>query len=224
LKAPDPPNGGRQRAGAGAQRANARESYVRKAASRRCLSAWRLRRESHSRTPYPSAKPIISTIAVSGIGSPPIRELEVMIKSHQTYTNLTGRVQTDVCCRSLSSVVKRHSERCRRRPNSDVLVDDTSLVGGDKENDGRLAIMRAKALSAVSAVFLLSLVSVDGASAAEGCGPGFHRGPYGGCRPNGPVVVAPGAPVVVAPAVVAPAVVCGVGYRWHPRWRRCVVL
>ena len=62
-------------------------------------------------------------------------------------------------------------------------------------------------------------VYVDGASAAEGCGPGFHRGPYGGCRPNGgPVVVAPAAPVVVAP------VVCGVGYRWHPRWRRCVVL
>jgi hypothetical protein len=25
---------------------------------------------------------------------------------------------------------------------------------------------------------------------AGGCGPGFHRGPYGGCRPNGgPVLV-----------------------------------
>jgi hypothetical protein len=42
---------------------------------------------------------------------------------------------------------------------------------------------------------------------AGGCGAGFHRGPYGGCRANGyyggrywgsPVVVAPGA-VVVAP-------------------------
>ena len=34
---------------------------------------------------------------------------------------------------------------------------------------------------------------------AGGCGAGFHRGPYGGCRPNGgPVVVAPG-PVVPAP-------------------------
>jgi hypothetical protein len=33
------------------------------------------------------------------------------------------------------------------------------------------------------------------------------------------------APVVVAPAVVVPApVVCGVGLRWHPRLRRCVVL
>ena len=48
---------------------------------------------------------------------------------------------------------------------------------------------------------------------------------YGHCRPNGPVVVAPAAPVVVAPAVVAPApVVCGVGYRWHQRLRRAVVL
>jgi hypothetical protein len=33
---------------------------------------------------------------------------------------------------------------------------------------------------------------------AGGCGPGFHRGPYGGCRPNhGDVVVVPGAVVVV---------------------------
>jgi hypothetical protein len=111
--------------------------------------------------------------------------------------------------------------------------------------------MRAKVLSAASAAFLLSVVYVDGASAAGGCGPGFHRGPYGGCLPNrGPVVVVPAAPVVVAPAVVAPAapavvapavvapaptvvgpavvvpapVVCGGGYRWHPRLRRCVVL
>jgi hypothetical protein len=35
---------------------------------------------------------------------------------------------------------------------------------------------------------------------AGGCGIGFHRGPYGGCRPNrGDVVVVPGAAVVVAP-------------------------
>ena len=41
---------------------HARESYVPKAACRRRLSAWRLRRESHSRTPYPSAKPTIRMI------------------------------------------------------------------------------------------------------------------------------------------------------------------
>ena len=86
--------------------------------------------------------------------------------------------------------------------------------------------MCLKLSSAVLAAALLSLVCIDSASAEGGCGPGFHRGPYGGCRPNrGPVVVVPGAPVVVAPAVVAPGpVVCGVGYRWHPYRRRCVVL
>jgi hypothetical protein len=89
--------------------------------------------------------------------------------------------------------------------------------------------MRASILAAGSAAFLLSLVvHVGGASAAGGCGPGFHPSPYG-CVPNrGPVVVAPAAPVVVAPAgsvVVVPApVVCGRGYRWHPGFRRCVVL
>ena len=60
---------------------------------------------------------------------------------------------------------------------------------------------------------------------AGGCGIGFHRGPYGGCRRNRPVVVVPRAPVVVAPPlIVAPPVVCGAGFRWHPRFRRCVVL
>jgi hypothetical protein len=39
---------------------------------------------------------------------------------------------------------------------------------------------------------------------AGGCGAGFHRGPNGGCRPNGaPVVAAPGA------VVVAPGAPCG---------------
>jgi hypothetical protein len=86
--------------------------------------------------------------------------------------------------------------------------------------------MRAKILLASAVLF--SLAFADGASARDGCGLGNHLGP-GGCVPNGrPVVVAPVAPVVVAPAgpvVVAPApVVCGVGFRWHPGFRRCVVL
>ena len=40
---------------------------------------------------------------------------------------------------------------------------------------------------------------------AGGCGPGFHRGPYGGCRPNrgDAIVVVPGA-VVPGAVVVAP--------------------
>jgi hypothetical protein len=81
-------------------------------------------------------------------------------------------------------------------------------------------LMCAKTMSAVAAAVLFSLVAIDGATAEGGCGPGFHRNEFGRCRPNGPVVVAPAAPVVVAPAPV----VCGAGYRWHPRFRRCVVL
>lgn len=88
----------------------------------------------------------------------------------------------------------------------------------------RISSMRPKGLSAASVAILLSLVCIDGASAAGGCGAGFHRGPYGACQPNrGPVVVVPAAPAVVrpAPVVVAPApVVCGAGFRWHPRLRR----
>ena len=30
----------------------------------------------------------------------------------------------------------------------------------------------------------LALATVSAAQAAGGCGPAFHRGPYGGCRPN----------------------------------------
>jgi hypothetical protein len=41
---------------------------------------------------------------------------------------------------------------------------------------------------------------------AQGCGPGYARGPYGRCRPmGGGVVVAPG--LAVGPVVVAPACV-----------------
>jgi hypothetical protein len=83
--------------------------------------------------------------------------------------------------------------------------------------------MGLKLISATA--IILSLACVQNAIAEGGCGPGFHRGPYGHCRPNGPVVVAPGAPVVVAPApVVRPPMVCGAGYRWHPGYRRCVIL
>ena len=70
---------------------------------------------------------------------------------------------------------------------------------------------------------------------AEGCGPGFHRGVYGACRPNrGAVVVAPAPGVVVAPApgvvvapvpgvvvaAPAPGVVVAPGYHWY-HGRRC---
>ena len=46
------------------------------------------------------------------------------------------------------------------------------------------------------------------ANAAGGCGPGFHRGPYGACRPNyGPRVVVP------------PRRACPYGFVW--RFGRC---
>jgi hypothetical protein len=107
--------------------------------------------------------------------------------------------------------------------------------------------------SSVTCAVLLSSLAAVSAQAAGGCGPGFHRGPLGVCVANGPaivigapaVVVAPAPPavvvappvvvaapappaVVIAPAapavVVAPAVVCGRGSRWHPGFKRCVVL
>lgn len=63
------------------------------------------------------------------------------------------------------------------------------------------------------------------ASAAGGCGPGWYRGPYGGCQPMGRAVVVAPAPVYVAPrpVVVAPAPVvvvprarvCPYGWRWY---------
>ncbi|GLR90674.1 GCG_CRPN prefix-to-repeats domain-containing protein [Bradyrhizobium iriomotense] len=66
----------------------------------------------------------------------------------------------------------------------------------------------------LAAVLLAGAVAgfSEAASAAGGCGPGWYRGPYGGCRPmGGPVVVAPAAPVVV----VAPRPrVCPWGFRW----------
>jgi hypothetical protein len=74
-----------------------------------------------------------------------------------------------------------------------------------------------------AAVLLAStVVSFGAANAAGGCGPGFHRGPYGGCRANGVVVVAP--PVVVErPVVVVPrGRVCPYGFVW--RYGRCRVI
>ena len=64
-----------------------------------------------------------------------------------------------------------------------------------------------------------TLTAVSSANAAEGCGRGAHRGPYGHCRPN----VGPG-PVVVAPGLVIGNYYQGRGYwdggrYWHNRYR-----
>lgn len=71
----------------------------------------------------------------------------------------------------------------------------------------------AAALTAISVASF-----ADAASAAGGCGAGWHRGPYGQCRPNaGPrvVVVKPAPRVVVVPR----ARVCPYGMVW--RYGRC---
>jgi hypothetical protein len=61
-----------------------------------------------------------------------------------------------------------------------------------------------------------SLAAASVADAAGGCGVYRHRGPYGGCQPNGGVVVA--GPVVVGPVVVRPVVgrACPLGYHLGP--------
>ncbi len=68
-----------------------------------------------------------------------------------------------------------------------------------------------------------TLTVVSSAQAAGGCGPGGHRGPYGGCRPNfgrGPVVAGP------ALGVFYPGHGYWDGHRywanryaWHGGWR-----
>lgn len=68
---------------------------------------------------------------------------------------------------------------------------------------------------------LASLSAAPAAQAREGCGPGYHRGPYGHCRPNrgewrrGPVVTE---------RLVIGNFYTGRGYwdgrrYWHNRWR-----
>jgi hypothetical protein len=81
-----------------------------------------------------------------------------------------------------------------------------------------------KKLLALALAAGAAIVTVSPADARQGCGPGFHRGPYGHCRPNrGPVMVAPG-------ALIVGNYYRGQGYwdgrrywrhryRWHNDWR-----
>ena len=69
-----------------------------------------------------------------------------------------------------------------------------------------------------------NVASFSAAEAAQGCGPGWARGPYGRCQPIRRAVVVRPAPVVVAPApvvVVRPGRVCPPGTVW--RYGRCRV-
>jgi len=72
----------------------------------------------------------------------------------------------------------------------------------------------------IAAVLASSLLGLSAANAAGGCGPGFHRGPYGGCIANRGVIVVPPPVVVRRPVVVVPrGRVCPLGFVW--RYGRC---
>jgi hypothetical protein len=75
-----------------------------------------------------------------------------------------------------------------------------------------------------AALVATTIAGFSAANAAGGCGPGWHRGPYGGCQPNrGVVVVRRPAVVVERPVVVVPrARVCPYGTVW--RYGRCRVV
>ena len=76
-----------------------------------------------------------------------------------------------------------------------------------------------KYLFAAAVLVAGTFASFSAANAAGGCGPGWHRGPYGGCQPiSQAVVVRPAPVVVVRPAPrrrgaarprVAPTAPCG---------------
>ncbi|MBN9065813.1 MAG: hypothetical protein J0H60_04850 [Rhizobiales bacterium] len=55
--------------------------------------------------------------------------------------------------------------------------------------------MKKMIFGIVAAIAVLGMAPI--ANAAQGCGPGWHRGPYGRCHPNRPpVVVVPGRLVI----------------------------
>ncbi len=76
------------------------------------------------------------------------------------------------------------------------------------------AVFAIAGFGAAQAMPLAPLGATGGAEViqvAQGCGPGFARGPYGRCRPMGVVVRRP-------PVVVVPARRCHV---WGPGRRVC---
>jgi hypothetical protein len=64
-------------------------------------------------------------------------------------------------------------------------------------------------------LFASTVAGFGAANAADGCGPGFHRGPYGGCRANRGIVIVERPEVVV----VRRDRICPYGFGW--RYGRC---
>jgi hypothetical protein len=77
----------------------------------------------------------------------------------------------------------------------------------------RIVLVASTVISFVSTAGAMPLAPLDQSQTGfvvrveGGCGPGFHRDRFAGCRPNRPVVVAPAPPVVVAPVAPGPAAV-----------------
>ena len=78
---------------------------------------------------------------------------------------------------------------------------------------GAFAVLIAPAAQALTPAPLST--TTDVIHVAGGCGPGWHRGPYGGCRRNAAVYY--GGPAMV----VRPAVVCRTYWNGYRRVRVC---
>ena len=84
-----------------------------------------------------------------------------------------------------------------------------------------------KALLAIALAAGATLVASSPADARQGCGHGFHRGPYGHCRPNHGtrvVAVAPGGALIIGNYYSGRGYWDGRRYwhhrtRWHNGWR-----
>jgi hypothetical protein len=154
------------------------------------------------------------------------------------YFNLIRRDRRKLAAPPASWAVMRG--RLQRRLALFCKCHELSAWGGVDATKGSKQ-MPMKFASAAAAAVLAAVVSFNAQAlpvaafqsgqaeplvtlVAGGCGPGFHRGPYGHCRANREaVVVVPGAPVVVepvAPVVVAP-VACPPGFHLGPRGRAC---
>ena len=81
-----------------------------------------------------------------------------------------------------------------------------------------------KTFIALAAAAAATVVAVAPADARDGCGRGYHRGPYGHCRPNyrsgpGVVAVTPGGALVVGRFYNGRGYWDGNRYYWHrERW------
>src|SRR6266513_134667 len=86
----------------------------------RCLHAWRRRRETHSRTPYPSAKPTIRAIAIS---------TSAIVRSEPPPLVWIGDV----------SLLERYAE-LNMRAKHFVAVSPLGVVGGKPTREHRIQV------------------------------------------------------------------------------------